>query len=250
MVSAGSREPCALALPRSPEGAALLTQPRRGVETSAARSDATLGHRQRKRRVLKGRSCHPSSVLRAGRSWSFVSPDSGRLPRVGFVFPPFGSPENRPFRTHEFFRTIPRVPASRGRSTPAPWATFGTGRPFRAPGRPPSLTHRADGLASRFRLMAPARTVPSDRERDGLLLSRPRRRKSLAFFSLGTGALEPSRLAADRRLARKASSSMRQSPRSGRGQSFSQSSSLWWCWQDRVSFVHWPFPGALKGRPS
>ena len=52
-------------IPMSPEGAALLTQPRRGVETSAARSDATLGHRQNKRQVLKGRSSNPNAILQA-----------------------------------------------------------------------------------------------------------------------------------------------------------------------------------------
>ncbi len=52
-------------IPMSPEGAALLTQPRRGVETSAARSDATLGHRRNKRRVLKGRSSDPNANLQA-----------------------------------------------------------------------------------------------------------------------------------------------------------------------------------------
>ena len=52
-------------IPMSPEGAALLTQPRRGVETSAARSGATLGHRQDKRQVLKGRSSDPKANLQA-----------------------------------------------------------------------------------------------------------------------------------------------------------------------------------------
>ncbi len=79
VVMVGSLQLRAVAFPRSPVGAALLTQPRRGVETSAARIGATLGLRRNRNQVLKGRSCHPNSVLRAERSGGFIRPDSGRL---------------------------------------------------------------------------------------------------------------------------------------------------------------------------
>ncbi len=78
-------------IPMSPEGAALLAQPRRGVETSAARSDATLGHRRNKRRVLKGRSSNPKANLQAGlhlaASPRSVLSDLGKSGRVKIFAP-------------------------------------------------------------------------------------------------------------------------------------------------------------------
>ncbi len=72
-----------------------------GVETSAARIDSTLGLRQRKRQVLKGRSRIQSRFSGPNDRAVSSTPNQDDCREVGFVFSPFGSPEDRPFRTQE-----------------------------------------------------------------------------------------------------------------------------------------------------